>query len=26
VRGRISCTFEDMGDQTVKNIASPVRT
>jgi adenylate cyclase len=26
VRGRISCTFEDMGDQTVKNIARPVRT
>jgi adenylate cyclase len=26
VRGRVACTFEDMGDQTVKNIASPVRT
>ena len=26
VRGRISCAFEDMGDQTVKNIAKPVRT
>jgi adenylate cyclase len=26
VRGRISCVFEDLGDQTVKNIASPVRT
>jgi adenylate cyclase len=26
VRGRVSCAFEDMGDQTVKNIARPVRT
>jgi class 3 adenylate cyclase len=26
VRGRVSCEFEDMGDQTVKNIARPVRT
>ena len=26
VRGRISCGFEDLGDQTVKNIAKPVRT
>lgn len=26
VRGRVSCAFEDMGDQTVKNIAKPVRT
>ena len=26
VRGRVECAFEDMGDQTVKNIASPVRT
>jgi TolB-like protein/class 3 adenylate cyclase len=26
VRGRVSCAFEDMGDQSVKNIARPVRT
>jgi class 3 adenylate cyclase len=26
VRGRVSCAFEDMGDQTVKNIACAVRT
>jgi adenylate cyclase len=26
VRGRVSCAFEDMGDQSVKNIAKPVRT
>jgi adenylate cyclase len=26
VRGRVSCAFEDMGDQSVKNIAQPVRT
>jgi class 3 adenylate cyclase len=26
VRGRVECAFEDMGDQTVKNIARPVRT
>jgi TolB-like protein/class 3 adenylate cyclase/Tfp pilus assembly protein PilF len=26
VRGRLPCAFEDMGDQTVKNIARPVRT
>jgi adenylate cyclase len=26
IRGRVSCTFEDLGDQTVKNIATPVRT
>jgi adenylate cyclase len=26
VRGRVSCAFEDKGDQRVKNIASPVRT
>jgi adenylate cyclase len=26
VRGRVACAFEDMGDQTVKNIARPVRT
>jgi TolB-like protein/class 3 adenylate cyclase len=25
VRGRVSCSFEDLGDQTVKNIANPVR-
>jgi TolB-like protein len=26
VRGRVSSAFEDMGDQSVKNIAKPVRT
>jgi TolB-like protein/Tfp pilus assembly protein PilF len=26
IRGRTPCTFEDMGDQVVKNIAKPVRT
>jgi TolB-like protein/class 3 adenylate cyclase len=25
VHGKLSCTFEDMGEQTVKNIARPVR-
>ncbi len=25
VHGKLSCTFEDMGEQTVKNIARPIR-
>ena len=25
VRGKLGCTFEDMGEQTVKNISRPVR-
>ena len=25
VRGKLDCTFEDMGEQSVKNIARPIR-